>query len=89
MPARAFAAGFVSLLLVPTSALAWGRTGHAVVADIARGYLTPKAAAVDAILASDADPLTTQDLAARASWADAWRAQRKDTASWHFVNNPI
>ena len=80
-------AGLAAIVLSPSSALAWGRTGHAVVADIARGYLTPKAAAaVDALLAADPDALTDKDLGARASWADAWRRDHKETSEWHFVD---
>ena len=75
------------ILAAPNAALAWGREGHAVVAQIARGYLTPKAAAaVDALLAADTDVLTTSDLGARASWADAWRKDHRETAEWHFVD---
>ena len=71
----------------PNAALAWGREGHAVVAQIARGYLTPRAAAaVDALLAADTDVLTTSDLGARASWADAWRKDHRETTEWHFVD---
>ncbi len=73
--------------LAPASALAWGREGHAVVAQIARGYLTPKAAAaVDALLAADTDALTPPDLGSRASWADAWRKDHRETTEWHFVD---
>lgn len=74
-------------LAAPAPALAWGRTGHAVVAEIARNYLTPKAAAaVDALLASDPDALTDKDLGARASWADAWRRDHRETSQWHFAD---
>lgn len=73
--------------MAPTAALAWGREGHAVVAQIARGYLTPKAAAaVDALLAADTDALTPPDLGARASWADAWRKDHRETTEWHFAD---
>ncbi|RRN63491.1 S1/P1 nuclease [Caulobacter sp. 602-1] len=76
--------------VMPTSALAWGREGHAVIAQIARGYLTPKAAAaVDAMLASDPDTLTPPDLGARASWADAWRKDHRETTEWHFVDTEL
>jgi len=76
--------------VMPTSALAWGREGHAVIAQIARGYLTPKAAAaVDAMLASDTDTLTPPDLGARASWADAWRKDHRETTEWHFVDTEL
>jgi hypothetical protein len=76
--------------IAPTTALAWGREGHAVVAQIARGYLTPKAAAaVDALLAADTDALTPPDLGARASWADAWRKDHRETTEWHFVDTEL
>lgn len=69
-----FASVFASLLLAwPASALAWGNEGHEVIALIARGYLTPAKAKVDALLAADHDTLTAPDMASRATWADAWR----------------
>ena len=87
MRSKLLAAALLAVAVLPGSALAWGRTGHAVVADIARGYLTPKAAAaVDALLAADTDALTTPDLGARASWADAWRKDHRQTTEWHFVD---
>lgn len=87
MRSKLAAAALLAVAVLPGSALAWGRTGHAVVADIARGYLTPKAAAaVDALLAADTDALTTPDLGARASWADAWRKDHRQTTEWHFVD---
>lgn len=77
----------LALATAPGAALAWGREGHAVVAQIARGYLTPKAAAaVDALLAADTDALTAPDLGARASWADAWRKDHRETTEWHFAD---
>jgi len=80
-------AALAAFALSPSFALAWGRTGHAVVADIARGYLTPKAAAaVDALLAADPDALTEKDLGSRASWADAYRRDHKETSEWHFAD---
>jgi hypothetical protein len=82
--------GLVAAIAVPASAQAWGREGHAVVAQIARGYLTPKAAAaVDALLAADTDALTPGDLGARASWADAWRKDHRETTEWHFADTEL
>jgi len=87
MRPKLLAAALLTVAVLPGSALAWGRTGHAVVAQIARGYLTPKAAAaVDALLAAVTDALTPPDLAARASWADAWRKDHRQTTEWHFVD---
>ncbi len=45
MRSKLLAAALMTVAVLPGSALAWGRTGHAVVAKIAQGYLTPKAAA--------------------------------------------
>ncbi len=74
-------------LALPAAANAWGRTGHAVVAEIARGYLTPKAAAaIDALLMADPDALTDRDLGSRAAWADAYRREHKETSEWHFAD---
>ncbi len=87
MRSKLLTAVLAMLVAAPGSALAWGREGHAVVAQIARGYLTPKAAAaVDALLAADADALTPPDLGARAAWADAWRKDHRETTEWHFVD---
>ena len=76
---------------MPTTALAWGKEGHAIIALIARHYLTPKAAkAVDAMLAADAaDTLTAPDMASRAAWADVWRNSHRETAPWHFTDIEI
>jgi len=75
----------------PSSALAWGKEGHAIVAEIARQYLSPKAlSAVDALLAADAaDTLTAPDMASRAAWADVWRNSHRETAPWHFTDIEI
>nr|WP_315384346.1 S1/P1 nuclease [uncultured Sphingomonas sp.] len=74
-------------LCTPAPAYAWGNEGHEAIALIARSYLTPAARArVDATLASDSDPLTASDLAARATWADVWRGSHRFTASWHFAD---
>jgi hypothetical protein len=90
MRSKTLLAVLLASAILPASAHAWGRTGHAVVAEIARGYLTPKAAAaVDALLAADPDALTDPDLGARASWADAWRRDHKETSEWHFVDTEL
>ena len=74
-------------LTVAGPAAAWGDLGHEVTALIAYGRLTPKAKArVDALLAADNDPLTAPDFASRATWADKYRNQHRETAAWHFVD---
>ena len=92
---RAVSALYVAVALMiaaaPSSALAWGQEGHAIVAEIARQYLSPKAlSAVDALLAADAaDTLTAPDMASRAAWADVWRNSHRETAPWHFTDIEI
>jgi len=41
------------------------------------------------MLASDTDPLTAGDFAGRATWADKYRNEHRETAAWHFVNIEI
>jgi hypothetical protein len=76
---------------LPTPALAWGYKGHQVIAEIARAELTPAAQAkVDAILATDTDPLTRHDMENEATWADAYRSHgHRETAQWHFIDTEI
>ena len=85
-------------ILAPVPALAWGDEGHRIVARIAEPLLTPAArAAVDALLAADADTLTAPDFASRATWADKWRDSDRNgtkqrytaTEQWHFVDIEI
>jgi hypothetical protein len=44
---------------------------------------------LDALLASDSDPLTAPDFAARSTWADKFRNGHRETAAWHFVDIEI
>jgi hypothetical protein len=76
---------------LPSPLFAWGYEGHEVVATIARAELTPAVRAkVDAILATDTDPLTGHDMASEATWADAYRSHgHRETAQWHFVDTEI
>ncbi len=77
-------------LLDESAALAWGDMGHEVTALIAYRHLTARArAALDALLASDVDPLTKTDFASRATWADKYRNEHRETAAWHFVDIEI
>ena len=77
----------VIVLLLPTPAMAWGRTGHRLIARLAEAQLTPQAhAQVQALLAGESDA----SLAGIASWADELRDHDaelgKRTASWHYAN---
>jgi hypothetical protein len=77
----------LALSFAPQSTLAWGYEGHKVVAAIARSYLTRAALAkVDALLAADTDTLEPHDMASAATWADTYRKDHRETASWHFVD---
>jgi hypothetical protein len=77
-------------LLASSDALAWGDLGHEVTALIAYRHLTVQArAALDALLASDDDPLTKPDFASRATWADKYRTAHRETAAWHFIDIEI
>lgn len=72
---------------IPSLALAWGRTGHALVAELAEPDLTgPARRQIDALLATE--PGAT--LPGIASWADELRKNDADlgkrTARWHYVN---
>ncbi|HEY1928775.1 MAG TPA: S1/P1 nuclease, partial [Caulobacteraceae bacterium] len=54
---------------------------------IAYARLTPKAKArVDALLAADSDTLTPPDFPSRATWADKYRVNHRETVNWHFVD---
>jgi hypothetical protein len=85
MRTRLILAALAALACAP--AQAWGDLGHEVTALIAYRHLTaPARAALDALLAGDTDTLTADDFASRATWADKYRAQHRETAAWHFIN---
>ncbi|KRG70067.1 S1/P1 nuclease [Pseudoxanthomonas dokdonensis] len=82
---RALLAG--ALLAASAPALAWGPTGHRLVAELAESRLTPAAQAqVHSLLAGEAEP----SLAGIANWADNLRDTNaelfKQTSHWHYVN---
>ena len=61
-----------ALAAAPSTALAWGATGHRMVARLAAQQLTPQARArIDALLAGEPDPT----LAGIANWADELRGK--------------
>jgi hypothetical protein len=80
---------FLAWLLAGPAA-AWGDRGHEVTALIAYRHLTVKARdALNALLASDNDPLTAADFASRTTWADKYRNVHRETAAWHFIDIEI
>ena len=70
------------LLALPSSLYAWGREGHAIVAQIAESRLTPKAKA------GVAELLGKQSMSSVASWPDSVRKERDETSPWHYVDIP-
>jgi hypothetical protein len=70
-------------LAVPQPALAWGASGHAIVAELAQRRLEPgPLAKVKALLGGEVS------LASIASWADDVRPHETETSNWHFVDIP-
>ena len=61
---------------------AWGREGHRLTALVAERYLTPETKARIVEL------LHKESLAEVAPWADSYRMEYPETASWHFVDIP-
>lgn len=71
----------IALLLSSTQLQAWGRDGHAVVAEIAVDHLSPAARAeVQRLLSQDQG----ESLVSIASWADEHR--NPTSGKWHYVN---
>jgi hypothetical protein len=69
-------------------AAAWGPEGHAIIAEIAEARLS------DAALTQVAQILSADDSGAKhldqiASWPDAIRPAKPETAPWHFVDIPL
>jgi hypothetical protein len=63
-----------------TSAYRWGADGHRIIAEIARGRLSPAVASETRRL------LGGQNISDVASWADAVRSQFPNTGPWHYVD---
>lgn len=73
-------------LVFSAPAHAWGPQGHEIVARIAADNLTPSAhLRISQLLGGDAPALMVLD----SNWADEVRADRPQTAAWHFVNIEI
>lgn len=75
------------LSLLPAQAMAWGRSGHRLVARLAEAQLTPQARlAIQELLAGEDDA----SLAGIANWADELRDLHPElaeqSARWHYVN---
>lgn len=84
------------LALIPGTALAWGKKGHAAVAELAAANLSPPAQAqVRELLKNDLDayerPSGRTSLTEIASWADEIRetAPKGFYKGWHTRGNPV
>lgn len=82
--ALSLAASLAVSAVLPTPALAWGRIGHRVSAQLTEKHLNPKArAAIAALL----PPGTT--LAEASTWPDEHRRELPKTAPWHYIDVPL
>jgi len=83
-PRRILGVAALAALWIAAPAWGWGRLGHRVAGRIAEDRLTPAALkAVRAILEPG------ESLADVSSWADDYRRDHRETATWHYVNVPI
>ena len=79
---RVGSAAALVFVLAAASVETWGPQGHRLVAMVAANHLTPAARQnVRALLGN-------QTLADVAVWADAYVADHRETAPWHYVNIP-
>jgi len=72
----------VTATLMPIYAHAWGREGHRLTALVAQDHLTPTAAENVKWL------LGKESMADVAPWADEYKQDHRESASWHFVSVP-
>ena len=74
------------VLLLPSTLFAWGGDGHQIVCLIAEEHLSPAAkVGIHDLLGADVN-ISDAEIA---SWADNIRRERRNTASWHFVDIPV
>jgi hypothetical protein len=84
--ARLLTTATLCITALPQSAFAWGKTGHAVVADIAQAHLTPKALAeVKRLLAVEND----KNLSDISLWADKAKAEHLEGSPSHTIRLPL
>jgi hypothetical protein len=83
---RPFLPALFLYLLLPGNALAWGYTGHRIIAEIADQFLESGTGhQIHDLLATE----NATTLAEVSTWADQIRLQRPETAPWHYVSIPI
>ena len=89
----------LSIVSLPASARAWGCEGHQVIALLAEKHLTPHALATAKQILADSpiDPSLSRfckeggidAMSDGSTWPDDIRAQRPETALWHYVDIPL
>jgi len=75
--------GLALAMFAPGPALAWGASGHEIVAAVAEARLSPEARRMVRDVAGDV-PISDRGIA---TWADAQRVRA--TRPWHYVNIPM
>ena len=74
------------ILMIPVLSHAWGKDGHAVVADVAQHYLNKTASEKVRQLLS---VMGAKDMSDVASYADQYRSHHRETGPWHYVDIPL
>ena len=75
----------ISLVLLTSSAWAWGKDGHRIICAVAWDELKdPARRQVQSLL----DIQTREQFADLCLWADEYRPSHPETAPWHFMNVP-
>lgn len=83
---RSALATVLIVLVLPSISHAWGGDGHQIICLIAEDRLSPTAkAGIHELLGKDVN-ISDADIA---SWADQVRRERRETASWHYVDIPV
>lgn len=78
--------GVATLLAFPCNSFAWGRIGHATVADIAQAHLTPAAAAQVHLLLNVEGAHNLSDISL---WADKAKAEQLPGSPSHTIRLPL
>jgi hypothetical protein len=81
---RSFFSKLAALAALGPMAWGWGPTGHRAIAQIAWLHLSPRAQAEIRKLLESGETLESVS-----TWADEVRANRKESAPWHYVNVPV
>jgi hypothetical protein len=82
---------FTVLGAASSSAFAWGREGHRIVARVAAKNLTPEARQkVAAIFGTSSSAAAVEDAMAKAAtWPDEIDKKATGSSDWHFIDGPV